>query len=334
MSRIDEAMKRSAVADPARREAREGLDAKDQASRQTNEATLERFPRENRPSMIERPSTMDRPATIERPHRQEPAARPETPSRAEIKAATLIAAPRTGARGRLAPSNVALEGKLVTSADTLPVAVEQYRRLAATLHGMQVERGLKTLLVTSTMPQEGKTLTISNLALTLSESYKKRVLLLDADLRRPSIHEVFGLPNRTGLSEGLRAESGKLPVLEISPYLSVVTAGVPDSDPMAKLTSARMKTLLKEATGAFDWVLLDAPPVGVVSDAGLLADLTEGVLLVIAADRTPYEQVQRAISELGEANIIGTVLNRIEMHNLPATTYYHGGYYGERPSVG
>ena len=111
-----------------------------------------------------------------------------------------IAAPRTGGRGQLAPVNAALQGKLVVSSQTSPVAVEQYRRLAATLHGIQGERGLKTLLVTSAVPQEGKSLTVANLALTLSESYKRRVLLIDADLRRPSIHGLFGLPNVTGLT--------------------------------------------------------------------------------------------------------------------------------------
>ena len=105
----------------------------------------------------------------------------------------------------------------MVSGQTSHLAVEQYRRLAATLHGLQAERGLKTLMVTSTLPEEGKTLTIANLALTLSESYKRRVLLIDADLRRPSIHEVFGLPNQSGLTEGLRAESGQLSVLEVSP---------------------------------------------------------------------------------------------------------------------
>ena len=104
----------------------------------------------------------------------------------------------------LAPS---LDGKLVGSNNTPPMVVEQYRRLAASLHQLQEDTGLKTLMVASATPREGKTLTIANLALTLSGSYRRRVLLIDADLRRPSLHEVFCLPKTIGLSEALRSGS-------------------------------------------------------------------------------------------------------------------------------
>jgi capsular exopolysaccharide synthesis family protein len=208
-----------------------------------------------------------------------------------------------------------------------PVVEVSSRRRTSRWHGLQAERGLKTLMVTSTLPEEGKTLTIANLALTLSESYKRRVLLIDADLRRPSIHEVFGLPNQSGLTEGLRAESGQLSVLEVSPHLSIVPAGHPDANPMAKLTSARMQALLEEAAASFDWVLLDAPPVGLMPDASLLARLTNAVVFVIAAGSTPYALVERAIADLGRECVIGTVLNRVDEDTILATGYY-GSYYG------
>ena len=298
MSRIDEALKRASgiEVDPDAGESRE------HASRLSHESTLERYPRESRPGS-------------------------ERPRRPELSSSRPIAAPRTGGRGQLAPVNREMEGKLVVSRETASVAIEQYRRLAATLHELQIQRGLKTLIVTSTLPEEGKTLTIANLALTLSESYKRRVLLIDADLRRPSIHQVFGLPNVTGLTEGLRVERGQLPVLEVSPFLSVVPAGHPDANPMAKLTSDRMKALLDEAAAAFDWVLLDAPPVGLMPDANLLARLTEAVVFVIAAGSTPHWLVERAITDLGRECIVGTVLNRVEEHSLPSAGYY-GKYYG------
>ena len=95
----------------------------------------------------------------------------------------------------------AFEGKLVVSASIPPVSLEQYRRLAGAMHALQVERSLTTLMVTSTVPSEGKTLTVANLALTLSESYQRNVLLIDADLRRPSLDDVFQLPKVFGLSE-------------------------------------------------------------------------------------------------------------------------------------
>ena len=237
-----------------------------------------------------------------------------------------VAAPRTDARRQLGPFGPAFEGKLIVNANAEPICVEQYRRLAGTLHELQVEKGLKTLMVTSTVPSEGKTLTVANLALTLSESYGCRVLLIDADLRRPSVHEVFGLPNATGLGDVLRSERRELPLLQVSARLSILPAGRPDSNPMAGLTSDRMRLLLEQAAAEFDWVLLDAPPVGLMPDARLLAAATRAVLFVIGAGTTPYTLVQRAVAELGPECIVGTVLNRVAPETVPAMAYYQHYY--------
>src|SRR6185436_6969833 len=152
-----------------------------------------------------------------------------------------------------------------------PATVEQYRRLAASLHHLQLQQGIKTILVSSALPREGKTLTITNLALTLSESYHKRVLLVDADLRRPSLHEVFDLPNKAGLADLLRGEDRVSPVVEVSPYLSVLPTGPLSTDPMAQLCSERIGIVVREAGARFDWVLLDTPPVGLLPDAQFIA---------------------------------------------------------------
>jgi len=176
--------------------------------------------------------------------------------------------------------------KLVIGDAIAPVAAEQYRRLAGAVHDLQVEHGLKTLMVTSAVPGEGKTLTIINLALTLSEACKRRVLLVDADLRRPTVHDVLRLPNTRGLSDVLRAECADLPILQLSEYLSVLPAGRIDS-PMA-LTSERMGALLETLSASFDWVLIDAAPVGFMPEARLLARLTKAILFVIGARSTPH----------------------------------------------
>jgi capsular exopolysaccharide synthesis family protein len=222
----------------------------------------------------------------------------------------------------------AAPGKLVTGAGADPICVEQYRRLAGVLHELQLDKGLKSLLVTSAVPGEGKTFTVSNLALTLSESFKRRVLLIDADLRRPSVHEVFRLPNKAGLSDMLRSEASGLPMLQLSKNLSVLPAGSLDRNPMAALTSARMRRLLEDAAASWDWVLLDAAPVGLMPDARLLAGLTRAVLFVIAAGSTPYPLIARALADLGPECIVGTVLNRIEAQRIPATSYYQQYYSG------
>jgi capsular exopolysaccharide synthesis family protein len=242
-------------------------------------------------------------------------------------AATGIAAPRTARRRAFVPLGAEVEGKLVVDTQTDSVSVEQYRRLAATLHQMQGQGAMKSLMVSSAMPRDGKTLTSTNLALTLSESHKRRVLLIDTDLRRPSIHNVFRIPNGVGLADSLRPEAGgPLPLIEVSPHLSVIPAGRTDGSPMAGLTSERMRLLLKEASVRFDWVILDTPPVALISDANLLADLVDGVILVIGAGSTPHAALKRAVTEIGRERIVGVVLNRVATDtSMPIAKYEH--YY-------
>jgi capsular exopolysaccharide synthesis family protein len=226
------------------------------------------------------------------------------------------------------PSDVV--GKLVNDRDVDGIAVEQYRRLATVLGEAQASRNIRCLMVTSAVPQEGKTLTATNLALTLSDSYRRRVLAVDADLRHPSLHRQFGLANDMGLADFLRSADAPYRAIEVSPNLSIIPAGRLDTSSVAALSSGRMRSLLDDAASRFDWVLLDTPPVGLLSDAQLVARVSDAVLLVIAAGRTPYPLVQRAISELGADRVIGTVLNRIDHSALPVGEYYGRYYYRDR----
>jgi capsular exopolysaccharide synthesis family protein len=218
-----------------------------------------------------------------------------------------------------------LQGRLVVHPDALPVSVEQYRRVAAALHEYQQQHNLKTVMVSSAVPKEGKTLTVLNVALTLSQSYHNRVLLIDADLRRPSIQQSFGLPGGRGLSDVLAAGGGHLPLVEVAKGLTVLIAGAPNNNAAGLLSASCLRTLLTDAAAQFDWVLIDTPPVGALPDARMISNLADGVLFVIDAQATPYELVKRAVAELGPERIVGTVLNRIEMRSLPITDYY--GYY-------
>jgi polysaccharide biosynthesis transport protein len=217
-----------------------------------------------------------------------------------------------------------VQARLVTGAS--PVSLEQYRRLAAVLHDEQVHGRLKTVMVTSALPGEGKTLTVVNLALTLSGSYGRRVLAVDADLRAPSMHRLFGVRNDRGLGDVLRDRATSLPIVEVSPRLSVLTAGGPGPAPLAALTSERMGEVIRECEVKFDWVLVDTPPVGLLSDAQVLARFANGVVFVIAAGSTPAAAVERAVAELGTESIIGTVLNRVDDRHIPEMNYYHEYY--------
>lgn len=298
MSRIDEALRRAALGETA-------VSGDVPSSvRHASDSVLEHYPLEKRTTAIDRESP--RPPVPPRPGIDRTAA----------KAADVL---RT-----FPEASLPRDGKLVLSEAIPAVAIEQYRRVAAALHELQVSRGLKTLLVTSAMPQEGKTLTIVNLALTLSESYKRRVLLIDADLRSPSVDKVLGMSNgRKGLSEALQTERGA-PVVELSPQLTVLPSGRPDSNPLAALTSERMRTLLDESAARYDWILLDAPPVLLLPDAQVLSHLTRAVLLVIRAGSTPFPLVDKAIAEVGRESIVGTVLNSVEERALRPS--YYGNY--------
>src|SRR5262245_27590833 len=201
--------------------------------------------------------------------------------------------------------------KLVITERPAQSTIEQYRKLAATLHHAQVEKELKVVMVSSAVSGDGKTLTSSNLALTLSESYRRRVLLIDADLRRPSLHSVFRVDGMTGLSEGLGAAvDQRFPVHQVSPFLTVLPAGRPSNDPMAGLTSDRMRRLIAEARTTFDWVIVDTPPVGLLPDGHLLTAMVDGAILVVKAGETPYPVVVRALESLGRDRILGVVLNQ------------------------
>jgi capsular exopolysaccharide synthesis family protein len=220
-------------------------------------------------------------------------------------------------------------GKLLNSSRKM-TSVEQYRRLAARLYLAQADSRLKVVMVTSALPGEGKTLTAANLALTLSESYRRQVLLVDADLRRPCLHELFHVPNVTGLNEGLRAGADrKVPVIRVTDHLTILTAGRPEPDPMSVLASDRMRRVLEEAGSAFEWVIVDTPPIGLLSDARLLSSLVDTVLLVVRAGSTPTSAIGSAIEAIGRERILGVVLNRAD-DALPHAEYANQYYASPR----
>ena len=211
--------------------------------------------------------------------------------------------------------------RLSSGPDSDPGLTEQFRRLAATLHHAQLNNGLKSVMVTSASPGDGKTLTAVNLALVLAESYRYRVLLVDADLRRPSIPSVVDLGGGTGLSEALRAKTEqKLALLPLTSRLTLLPAGQAIANSIEALTSPRMRQILDEAAARYDWVILDAPPVGPTTDARLLTQMVGGTLFVIHSGQTQYPVVKQALDFLGREHIRGVVLNGVEPKD--AEPYY------------
>jgi len=264
------------------------------------------------------------------------AARNAAPGPQPVSDTPLLGMPNDGDMSTLWRSDPQLVGKLLGTEGFSGAALEQYRKLAATLHHAQNERGIRVIMTASALPGEGKSLTAINLALTLSESYRKRVLLVDADLRRPTVQRVFGLPPIGGLNEGLKLpEDRAMAITRISEQLFVLPAGRPEADPMSGLTSNRMRRLITQAAGAFEWVIIDTPPVGLLPDASLLADFVDGVLLVVRAGKAPFSLVKRTVEAITHDRILGVVMNAVDYaHDRNAGGYYeyYGyGYYGGTP---
>jgi capsular exopolysaccharide synthesis family protein len=168
--------------------------------------------------------------------------------------------------------------------------------------------------------------------MTLAHSYHRKVLLIDADMRRARVHSTFGLENATGLYDALIAEADrKLPVIAISPYLSILTAGHPGPDPVPVLTSERLGRVLDEANLHFDWVIIDTPPLVLLPDANLLASMTDAALLVVRAESTPHALVKRAMDAVGRSRVMGVVLNAASVSpHGEYGGYGHYYYYGSR----
>lgn len=266
--------------------------------------------------VVEMPAT---PPASPRPDRRE--ARDRGPARFEL--------PRP-APAADALSSLRTNEFCVLHAGADPVMNQQFRKLAGTLHQLQVERTLRTMVVTSAVPGEGKTLTAANLALTLSESFKRRVLLIDGDLRKPMLATLFGCVEAEGLANLLAGDDRAAPIVRVSERLSVLFGGRSDVDPVGSLTSERMRHLLGDAAEEFDWVIVDTPPAALLPDASLLAGLVDGVLFVLRATSTPSATVQRALAALTPDRVIGVILNQADKQSLKEYGYYHryGRKYG------
>ncbi|MBN1567871.1 MAG: polysaccharide biosynthesis tyrosine autokinase [Acidobacteria bacterium] len=219
--------------------------------------------------------------------------------------------------------------ELITYHDTKSLISEAYRNLrTSVLLSSGSGRPPKTLLVTSSQAGEGKTTTAVNIAITLSQT-GERVILLDCDMRNPRVHKVIGLENNHGMSTFLSGNSDLSSMIQQSdiPNLFAVSAGRVPPNPAELLGSPRMKQGLALLDEYFDHVVIDSPPVLSVTDARIISTLVDGVVLVIKGSETPKEAVQRTKRLLQEvhAHIIGTLLNNVNVRS--ADYYYYSKYY-------
>jgi capsular exopolysaccharide synthesis family protein len=204
------------------------------------------------------------------------------------------------------------ESRIFDQAENNVFGTEQYRLLLGRLLHLQTRMSLKRLLVTSAGRGEGKTHVSANLALTMAREADRRILLVDADFRKPDLHNVYGISNEFGLADVLR--NGRDPWKAVRKVnglnLYVLTAGSGNSEPPTASTILTLKMLLDQMNQAFDLVIIDSPPVLVAADTLLLAKLAEGVLFVVGASETPRDLVVKAKGLLEGNTIVGAVLNR------------------------
>ncbi len=233
----------------------------------------------------------------------------------------------------VASSREAVE--LVTQARPQSQMAESYRALRTSLLLSNIGSPPKVILITSALPQEGKTTTSINTAVVLAQKGVK-VLLIDADLRRPGVHKTLGMGPRTGLSNVLTGSAKLQQAITRSPLLSslyVLPAGTPPPNPAELLASSNMSNLLTELRGQYDHIIIDTPPTLSVTDAVVLATKSDAVVLVIRSGQTTKGALRRSRDILAQVNakVIGVLLNAVDL-NSPDYYYYYEyqGKYGAR----
>jgi protein-tyrosine kinase len=208
--------------------------------------------------------------------------------------------------------------------DSGKIVAERFRTLRSRLYQIAGVKPLKRVLVTSSMPAEGKTFVVTNLVRSLIRQADRRVLTIDADLRAPRLHTALGAPGTPGLSDYLRGQADEYSIIQYnaSNNLCFIPCGTKTSNPSELLLSDRMKALLDTITPAFDWVIIDSPPALPVHDSSSLADICDGVLFVVRAGQTSHEDAKKASMEFRHKNILGTVLNQVDSAETPGDYYY------------
>ena len=231
---------------------------------------------------------------------------------------------RTGPDGDVAaPPVVSAQVAAPVSNATLVVEIpqsltRQCQRIAAFLQERQSQHAVKTVAIASASTGEGRTSTVLGLALTLTKTNGSRVLVVDADLCQPTLHEAVRVKQGTGLLDIISRDHSKAAPVIVHPSLHMLLAGRASTQPAVDLRSERLQALLKQCATHYDWVLLDTPAMSLLADeADVLGRLADGVVFVVGA-KTAFTASERAMATIGEGRILGTVLNGLaESLSLP-----------------
>lgn len=229
-------------------------------------------------------------------------------------------------KGRIAVNET--QRKLITNVNPKSPISEQYRTLRTNIQFSSVDQQYRSIMVTSAGPGEGKSTTVANLAVVFAQQ-GKRVLLIDADLRKPTVHYTFSLTNSVGLTNVLTRLADFQEAVRATKIenLDVLTSGPIPPNPAELLSSRSMGEFLQEAYTEYDLLLFDTPPVLAVTDAQLLANLCDGTILVVSSGKTEIETATKAkeLLQAAQAKLLGVVLNNKAIDN---SNYYY--YYGSK----
>ena len=233
------------------------------------------------------------------------------------------------------PFTPAQEALLIDDARPQDPPGEEFRSLRTRLNHLQKLQPIRSVVVTSPSPAEGKSFTAANLALVESQLSGNFALLADFDLRRPILHHMFHVERVPGLTDYLM---GQIPLVGAlrriaGKNLCVMTAGTAVKNPLELMNLPEAKTLISEVSRMFSWVVLDSPPLLLSADANLLGTLTDGTILVVRIGSTTIDMVARAMQSLCENNVLGVVVNAARARELYSKyTYYYSRYkYSYRP---
>lgn len=240
---------------------------------------------------------------------------------------------------KLKPEFKSTRNSLVSLTNENSLLAEQYKAIASKLVGYDPEPLVKSMVIASSQPGEGKTTTASNLAITIARSFEKRVLLVDADLRRPSIHKVFKLTNEIGLTDALNGEVDirrSVQSLDIE-NLFIITSGTSTKHPSMLLNSSTMSEFHDRALKNFDIVIYDTPPILHVADTQAIGTLSDAVIFLVQADRTPKQMIEEALSILRDteahpdACILTGVKKSLDYYSYFTSANYRRNYYNDYP---
>lgn len=216
---------------------------------------------------------------------------------------------------------------LITELNPKSPISEGYRMLRTNIEFSTINQKLQIIMVTSSKPSEGKSTTCANMAVAFAQANKK-VLLIDADLRKPSQHHIFGKSNRSGITTALLNQLELNDIIQFTntENLSIIQAGPTPPNPSELLSSEPMAKLLKQAREQFDVIVMDTPPIMSVTDAQIVAAQSDGVVLVVDSGKVKKDVVLKAKASLDhvKAKLIGVVLNKINRNHSDVYSYYYG----------